>query len=333
MKRYTSWISTGAGFLLTAVFLVLALRNVRLAELWQVLVGAQWGWVLVMTAIVFADLMIRSARWQLLLSRAQGAKPPVFLLFRLEAIGLAMNNVLFMRIGELARAFLAGRELRLPLATALASVAVERALDVAALLTLFCAAAAGLPDLVPLQVLRGAVAVLAASLAAIGALAFAEERLEPGHSWERALRGWPKIHKLLSQLAAGASVLRRPKPAAQAVFLSLLLWGIDAGAYWAGARALGLGQFVDYPRAILILSWAGAAAALPAVPGGFGTFEAMVKSIMVNLGATAQQALGFAVFNHMVGYVVVTLIGLVFLSRIGLSLGELKAALEREKPR
>ena len=65
----------------------------------------------------------------------------------------------------------------------------------------------------------------------------------------------------------------------------------------------------------------------------FQTFEAMVKSIMVSLGATAQQGLAFAVFNHMVGYVIVTLIGLVFLSRVGLSLGELKAALEREKPR
>jgi uncharacterized membrane protein YbhN (UPF0104 family) len=221
--------------------------------------------------------------------------------------------------------------LSLPLATALSSVAVERALDVAALLSLFCAAAWALPGLVPATVLRGAATVLAAALAAVVALAFAEERLESGHPWEKKLRGLPRLHQLICQLAAGAAVLRRGRSAALAAVLSLLLWVVDAFSFWAGARALGLGGVVDYPRAVLILSWAGAAAAVPTAPGSFGSFELAVQTILERLGATAPEALGYALFTHMVMYLVVTLLGLAFLARLGLSMGELRAAIDRGK--
>jgi hypothetical protein len=104
-------------------------------------------------------------------------------------------------------------------------------------------------------------------------------------------------------------------------------------AYWTGARALGLGEFVDYPRSILVLSWAGAASAIPTAPGGFGSFELAVQTVAGRFGIAPQAALGYALFNHMVGYIVVTLLGLVFLYKTGLSLAELKGALEREGKR
>jgi uncharacterized membrane protein YbhN (UPF0104 family) len=201
------------------------------------------------------------------------------------------------------------------------------------LLTLFCVAGSGLPALVDARFLRGTFLVLGGLLCGIGVLAFAEERLEQGHAWERLLRRWPMLHNLVVQLAAGAAVLRRPKAAAQVAALSLMLWSVDGWAYWAGARALGLGPLVDYPRSILILSWAGAASAVPTAPGGFGSFELAVQTLVKKLGASDQQALAYALVNHMVGYLVVTLIGLGFLWQIGLSLGELRAALEKEKSR
>lgn len=335
MKSLRRHAPAVVGFVISAVLLYLALRNVKFEELGKMLAQARWEWVAVMVGIGFVDLTVRGARWRLLLSRAQGkgAKPTVFLMSRLEAVGLAINNVLPARIGELARAFLAGRELGIPVATALSSVAVERALDVTALLTLFCGAAAAIPGFVPAAVVRGAALVLAGGIAAVSVLAFAEERLERGHAWEKALRPWPKIHELLSQLAAGAAVLRSPVAAAQAAALSLCLWAVDALAYWAGARALGLGAFVDYPRSVLVLSWAGAAAAVPTAPGGFGSFELAVQNILEKLGVPTAQALGYALFNHMEMYLLVTVIGLLCLAQFGVSLGELRAAMDREKPR
>ncbi|MBI5630348.1 MAG: flippase-like domain-containing protein [Elusimicrobia bacterium] len=324
--KYGKALSMAGGLAFTAVFLGLALRNVALSELWLVLACARWRWVPMMSGIVLLDLVVRSRRWTLLLSK----KECFWACLRLEAIGLSVNNVLFLRLGELARAFLAGRELGISWLTALASVAVERVLDVAALLTLFCAASVGSP-LVPAALRRAALLLLCGIAGALCFLVLARRLLQPGGALRERLKPWPKVQSLVLPLAQGAAALADPKTALEAALLSLGLWGVDAGLYWAVAQSLGLGTMVDYPRSILILSWAGAGAALPAAPGAFGTFEAMVKSLLQSFGASPHQALAYAFFSHMLSYLIVTLLGLVFLYRVGLSLGELKAGLEKAR--
>jgi len=52
---------------------------------------------------------------------------------------------------------------------------------------------------------------------------------------------------------------------------------------------------------------------------------------VVRLGATAPDALAYAMFLHMCGFVLVTALGLIFLYRVGLSLGGIKDFLRRMK--
>jgi uncharacterized protein (TIRG00374 family) len=319
-------IFVAVGF--TGFFLALALRNVQFAELSRALAGARWRWLPgIIFIIIFADLGLRALRWRILLSQAVDA--PVGELFRLSTIGLAVNNLLFARLGEVLRAVLAAERLGVPLATTLASVVVERVLDVAALLILFVTASGLLPSLVDSRLHQGAAALLAAVLAVMIFLVLAERSLEPGRLLERRLRSWRKVHEVMSHLAWGAAVLRRPRALVPVAALSLALWSVDALVYWLGAFALGLQNHIDYTRSILVLSWAGAGALLPAAPGGIGTFESLVKSIVVNLGATAPEALAYAVFLHMCSYLLVTGLGLVFLTRVGLSVGGVKDFLRR----
>jgi len=324
-------LSVAAAVAGTVLFMALAAHNVDFSQLRRILAAARWRWLPAMVFIVlFADLGLRALRWRILLSEA--VKAPLGKLYRLSAIGLAVNNLLFARLGELLRAVLASRELGVPWETALASVVVERALDVAALLSLFVFASTWLPDLVPLPVRNGGIVVLAGVLAALAFLTMAERTLEPGGLVESRLRSWPKAHELVAHLALGAAVLRRPPALLQVVGLSLGLWAVDAMVFWIGAYALGLQEFIDYPRAILVLSWGGAGSALPAVPGALGTFEAMIKSIVTTLGASPDQAFAYAVFLHMCSYILVTTVGLIFLYRIGLSLSGIKESLRSQKP-
>jgi glycosyltransferase 2 family protein len=317
-------ISIVVGLVVTGLCLYLAARNVDVVQLKAVLAEAKWRWIPAMVAISALDLTIRAARWRLLLG--QGG---LWTLFRLEAIGLAVNNVLFLRLGELTRAVVGARELGLPVATLFASVVVERALDVAALLSIFNLAALAVPGMAAASVRGAALAVLAAALGGLAILTVAEAHLKPGGRLEVLLRPWPKLHDLVEKLAQGAQALRHPGQAAAILALSLALWLCDAVIYWVSAAALNLTAFIDYPRSILILSWAGAGSALPAAPGAVGTFEAMVTKIVTDLGAPAHAAFGYAVFCHMVMYVCVTGLGLVFLYRVGLSLAGLKEALAR----
>jgi hypothetical protein len=321
-------LSVALGLAGTAFFLWLALRNVNMGDLLAALRGASWIWLVPMAALVFVDLFVRGARWRVLLSRAR-PDAPVLELTRLEAIGLGINNVLFLRLGELVRGVLAARRLGMSAFAALASVVVERVLDVAALLTIFIIASGVEPGFVPPRLRLAAELVLAGSIVGLAVLAFAESALAEGGVLERALRRWPKVHSLVEQLSLGAAVLRDPAAAVQAAVWSLALWSVDAVLYWIGARALGIGPLMNYPRAVLALSWAGASSALPAAPGAIGTFEAIVKSIVVQFGATPDQAFAYALVTHMVMYLLVTIAGLILLYRIGLSLAELRSEVEK----
>jgi uncharacterized protein (TIRG00374 family) len=316
-------LSIAAALGVTALFLWLALRSVAFHELGAALAGASWGWLAPMAVIMTLDLVVRGVRWRVLLSRARKEPAPAWELVKLSAIGLAVNNVLFLRLGELARAALAAKNLKVPMLAALSSVAIERALDVSALLAIFLLAASAAPGYVPREVLLAAAVLLGAALLALVVLAVAEAWVAKGGWIERALRPWPKLHSLVEQLALGAAVLRSPKAAAQAAALSLVLWSLDAVLYWTSARLMGLGSIMDYPRAVLTLSWAGASSAIPAAPGAIGTFEAVVASILNKLGAEPAAALAYALVTHMVMYLYVTCIGLAFLSREGVSLAQL----------
>jgi uncharacterized membrane protein YbhN (UPF0104 family) len=321
-------LSVAAGLAGTGYFLWRALRDVKFADLWSALSGAHWGWLIPMSAIVFLDLFVRAARWRVLLSRAR-PNAPLGELTRLEAIGLGVNNVVFLRLGEVLRGVLAAKRLQMSALAAFASIVVERALDVAALLAIFIAASVLAPGFVAPRVRLGAGLVLAGAIGALAVLAFAESSLAGGGFLERLLRRWPKFHGFVSQLALGAAVLREPSAAAQAAAWSLVLWSVDAGVYWTGARAMGLDALIDYPRAVLAMSWAGASAAIPASPGGIGTFEDIVKGIVVQFGATPDQALAYALVCHMIMFLLVTVTGLVLLYGTGLSLAELRGEVEK----
>ena len=109
-----------------------------------------------------------------------------------------------------------------------------------------------------------------------------------------------------------------------------MLWSVDATLYWTAAYALDLGGIMDYPRAVLTLSWAGAISAIPAAPGAIGTFEAFVASILRTFGAAPEIALAYALLTHMIMYLLVTVTGLVFLSREGVSLAQLSEQVEKK---
>jgi len=311
----------GAG--VSAALAFLALRNVRPGEAWRALSNVNLWWLPALVGVTLADLAIRALRWRLILAGAS-SNAGVKQLVRLETIGLAVNNVLFLRLGEIARAYLAARELGMPVLTSLATIFVERVLDTATLVLLFALAAWFQPLLVPASFSKTAFALVAGVIAALVALAVLDGRLRGGFL-ERRLAGYPRVFSFVERAALGTRSLRAWLPAAQIVALGLGLWLCDALMYWFGGRAMGLTPALIYGHSLLILSSAAASSFLPAVPGSFGTFEQTVKTLLVYLGIDPAAALSYAGFVHVVNYVVVTGLGVLFLYREGMTLSKLKS--------
>ncbi|MFA6317142.1 MAG: lysylphosphatidylglycerol synthase transmembrane domain-containing protein [Elusimicrobiota bacterium] len=323
MKRRT-W-TVFLAFLLTTVFLGLALRNLSWPEMRKAFSAADVRWLWVVCCVAFFDLAVRAMRWRLILSPVADA--PAAVLYRIVAIGLAANNIIVARLGELGRAALVGRRFKISFLAALSSILVERLCDATAVLILFNVVAFFNAEVISARLRIVTLGILAAVLAVLAVLVFAFEALEPGGALERRLKLLPKAHDLSVKLVTGARALRT-----RAVFpimgLSFLLWCINAMPFWLVDKAMGL-HLLDFGRSLLVLTWGAAGASVPGAPGAVGTFEAAVRSGMETMGAAPPQALVYAVLVHALAYVTVTVLGLGLMYVEGISLAKFEEGAEK----
>ena len=129
-----SWRSA-VGIAFSAVLLWWTLRDVSLAVVWHEL--AQSSIPLFLGSALCATLIfpLRAFRWRTILQPV-APNQPFGALWRSIAIGMMANNVLPARAGEIARAYALTKQTKVPFATSIASLAVDRLFDMVVLLLL-----------------------------------------------------------------------------------------------------------------------------------------------------------------------------------------------------
>ena len=304
---------------------VYAFRGIRLAELTEILSRFSPGWLPVIAILPLLDLMIRATRWRILLKPV--ARAGVWELFQFEAIGMAINNLLFLRLGELARGIVTGKELGVHALRALASIFVERLCDTAALMVLFPAGCmAGRVEVDP-RVRFTALALAVAVLGVLVAITAAGARFKESAPW---LNAHPRVCRVLEDLVVGTRALRSWRNAGGVAALSLGLWLCDAAIFWSASRGMGFEPVLGWMDSLVVLTSAAAGTALPAVPGAFGNFEAAVSLALEHLGYSRPLALSLATLVHVLTYIVVTTMGITFLYRLGHTFSSLRHFLRKD---
>lgn len=304
-----------------------AFRDVPVGEFARSLRNLNALWLPVLVLLPPLDLWLRALRWRILLRPVVDAD--VKLLFQLEAIGMAINNILFLRIGELARGVVGGIELKIPTVTVLATLIVERICDLTALLVLFTACAFAMPEVFGRRIALYSLAAALGALASLAGITLLGVRIRGGGRL-RWLRRAPKIEKLASNLIQGSLGLREFSSSLRVAALSVGLWLVDATICWLGGLAMGFSAADFGPlHGIVVVVTAAAASALPAVPGAFGNFEAAVRTLLEHFGYAKAVALSYAAFIHLLMYTVVTTLGLVFFYRLGHTFAGLKASIQQ----
>jgi uncharacterized protein (TIRG00374 family) len=302
-----------------------AFHGIRLGELVETLSGFSPGWLPVLAALPFMDLFIRAVRWRLLL--APVVRAGVWELFQFEAIGLAINNILFLRVGELARGVVAGQELGVHTLSVLATIVVERLCDTAALMGLFVAGSFLLHEGVDPWLRGMALALFLAIVLVLALITAAGARFRESAPW---LSAHPRTSRVLEDLILGTRALRSWPSALGVAGLSLGLWFCDAGIFWAASRGMGFAPPMSWVDSMITLTIAAVGTALPAVPGAFGNYEATVCMALQHLGYPRSLALSLATFVHVLGYVIVTSVGITFLYRLGHTFSSLRRVLHRD---
>ncbi len=317
------------GLAVVAVLLWWLFRDADPGEVWATIRAGNPLYLLATCVVAMGGFAARAARWRFLLAPAQ-PRSPYRSRFAAVSVGFMANNLLPSgRVGELGRAYAYSRLEPVSTATAFATLIVERLLDGVAVFALLVIAvlsasfpAESLPEVL-VAGMRGLTALLGLVLAVTLAVVAFPER-SAGLCRAVAARILP--HRLAAGfdsvfrgIVAGLASMRGVRHIVPALLWSFVVWVLQSLSFWIGFAAFG----IDLPFAAALFTNAAiaVAVAMPAPPGYLGTFQIGASVALVEVYAVAEEAaLGFAVGWHFVNFFPITLVGLWYARRIGITI-------------
>lgn len=318
------------GLAISLIFLYLAVRNVEWGMVLADLKGIDPLSLTLTIACLFASLFFRALLWKNLLK----FKKRVSSLHAFEGvlIGAMGNNVLPFRMGELVRAYAMSKKEHLSKSLTLASIVLERLLDVLSLLIFFLALFLSV-QLADWLLLSGV--VIFAFLLLMVALVY----LTVIDAWRfsslltRLLKYFPatishQAERITQSFIQGLALIKNGAQVIEVIFLSLCAWSVWTGGVYFGLKAFHLELPITAPLLLVVVINMGVM--IPSSPGFIGVFQYLCVVALSFFAVPKETALGFSVLLHAIQYVPVTLLGWFYLTRMHLSLSRsVQAELEK----
>ena len=279
-----------------------------------------WNWVAVALGLNLLSVALRALAWRTVINQAlpKDQQPPFRRVFSAFSIGLLGNAVLPGRIGELARVAVLARDMpRGKGATGrlLGSVFAHRLFDLvpALILTGYVLATARIPRwaITSLEiVIIGGIVVFLVTMLVAGL----EHRPLPESA--RAIR------RLLAMARLGLGVLREPLAAVAAALLQSAGWIVQLFAVWATMYAFGIEEPISAAALVLLLM--NVAMIFPLWPGNIGLLQAVVALPLRSYGVPYSTGIAFGLGLQVLEMSVGVGLGLLFLTREGLTLATIR---------
>lgn len=329
---------TALGLSVTLLALWWVLREEDLGTIWETI---RSGNLLLLGAAVFVattGYLLRAMRWKVLLAPVR-RDTSLRSRFAAVSIGFMANNLLPARVGEFARAYALSRLEPVPASAAFGSLVVERFMDGVVLLLLLVVpvltpgfpATGALSSGTGAAILRGAVIAVAVVLVLLVGMAVRPRGFLRGA--ERVATVLPRrvaraFVDALRALLEAIGILRSPLLLAAGFAWTAGFWLFHGLSFWLGMKAFGIDTG-------LVSAWfteavVGFGVAVPAAPGFFGTFHASAAFALGSVyGVDGARALAFAFGYHFGGWLAITLVGMAYAWRLGLTLGDVSASEER----
>ncbi len=309
------------GLIVSALFLYVALRGLRLELVWETVQQANYWWLLPGVGAYFLGVWVRAWRWHYML---RPLKPiPLRTLFPVVAIGYMGNNIYPARAGELLRAYVLRRREGVSVSASMATVVVERLFDGLTML-LFVAVAVPFS---PVGQRYGSV-VIGFSFLFLGGLVFflfVAARPQVARRWfNRVLvlvvpvRWHERARGLFDHFLSGLESLRSGRDVSVIFATSVLVWLFETVKYWFVMHAFPFQ--VSFLVLMLMNGVVNLATTLPAAPGYIGTFDAPGIEILKAFGVPGEVATGYTLVLHAALWLPITALGFYYLWREHLSL-------------
>ena len=284
------------GIVISLVGIYWAFKDFNFIDFKQSIKQIDSVYFLFATIFLWGSVWLRGLRWKWLFK--ESSSPSVSSLFRAELIGYFGNNVLPLRLGELLRTYIVGKENNFSKSYVFGTVVLERLMDMLAL-TFFGII---LLFLYPFEeewisdyLLKGGVAILIIILMLIIISRFKTNNTNN------------KFLSILNQILDGLLSIRKQR-VIPVVISSILIWSIYLIDVYFIQRAF---QFnLSWTQSLTVLVISSLVLSIPSAPGMIGTFHAAAKYTMVDLFAfTPNEGNSFAILLHGYGYILLTLLG------------------------
>ena len=316
MKKWQLWV----GVAISVFFMWMALREMKLADVWDGIQQAQYGWLIPAVLAYFAGVWVRTWRWDYMLRPLKHI--PVSRLFPVVVIGYMGNNVYPFRAGELLRSYVLYRREQVPISASLATVIVERVFDGLVMLVFVFVALPLTP--IPSEEVQSLVVV--ASVAFFGALLVffgmaarprqAQQlaqwftvRLIP-HRFQEPLLGF------IARFLTGLDSLRNFRNVLMIFFTSVIIWLFETLKYWFVMHAFPFK--VSFFALMLMNGVVNLMTTIPSAPGYVGTFDTPGINVLTLYGVARPVAAAYTLVLHAALWLPITLLGAVYMLREGL---------------
>jgi glycosyltransferase 2 family protein len=318
------------GILISAVLVYLSVRGINLQDVLHDLKKIQPGYVVLFIIVIIFMNWLRSYRWGVILEPMEkiGQLP----LFSVTSVGLMAIVAIPARIGELARPYLIAKRSRIKMSSALGTILVERVLDSITVLTI-AVIVLFFNDLPPWMIKSSILFFLLTLLLFCCILGLIWRRETALKIINRILNKLPgkfahKLDEIIHHFIDGFQIIKDVRMLLYLLFLSALVWLIDAASIYIMLMACGLHLPVIVSFVVMIVLLVGIA--IP-TPGFIGSWHFSCILALGLFGIAKPEALSFAVVYHFLSIVIVIVLGVAFLPFNKFSVSDMKKQMSQNK--
>ncbi len=303
------------GLLISAVFMYLAFRKVDFQQMWDAFKGANYWYIFPSIAAMFISYWLRAFRWHYLMAPVKRIETRS--LFSALLIGYMGNSFLPAHLGEFIRAYVIGKKKDISGATVMASIIVERILDVLALLILMGVTILvfPFPDWVRKSGYLFLIAVLVLALLMIGLKKYPEKSGRLVARFTRFLPGGlgEKIDAAFQSLIEGIMPLIKRNHYLKVFILTALIWFCYAAALYIVFFCFDFvaKYHLTWMASLVLLVMTTIGILVPSSPGYIGVYHFLCQVSLGFFAVPKGEALTYAFVLHGINFFPIIVVGLI----------------------
>ncbi len=309
-----------AGTLIGAIFIWLSFRGTDFSTLGSSFRSADYRYLIPAVFLSVMVQLVRSYRWGVILEPLK--KIDQWSLLSATSVGFMAISLLPVRMGEFVRPYLIARKSDIRLGASLATIVVERVFDMLTLmimlLLVMLSSRSKLIEL-PRWISEASYIILLITVPMLLLLIFAAIKRDISvKCFDRLFKLLPhalagRLTRLLHSFLDGLQILPDWRKTAYLAMLSLVTWFLIGLINYALFKAFSSMAHLPLAAAFTVLLITAIGITLPTAPGFVGNYHYFCKLGLALFSIAKADALTYAILIHGLQFLVIIVLGLIFI--------------------